>query len=587
MITGIFLVLFSWIILFSIFLVLGYPSAYFLRKQQRGFHTLRSGTWLGLLIGIILILVIGIFVPLRSSTAAIVFALFTALSAIMTLVIVVKSQRPRTVTIHRQLAQWILLGSLAVAVIYLAAAALGPVTNYDSGLYHLGAIKYAGDFATIPGLSNLYFPFGYNTSLYPLGAFLGNGPWAGGGYRLANGLIVFLLVMDLAFRLVGTQKRFRGYSIGTYFLFLAVPTALIPLVSLSDYWVTSPSSDAAVFVVTLISTAYLLDALTTQRNFIINASVSFTAAVILFSLRPTMAVFLVVLTSVVIFRSIRLKAAKRDFVFLAIPAALGLVLLAVQSVRDYILSGWLQYPLSVFSFDVPWKSSDPVWNREPTLGNARNPADIWGSVDGFDWLGSYFSRLPSQWESYLVIVLAAGCLLAFGLVLKLRLHVKWRTLALAEIPLFASITAWFLFTPPTFRFGWGPVFSFFLIFMAFILWPLLAGKADSGSVYTIRRSFLPAISVLLVLIVGFNTSTRFQHSAITERNTWTLGPVEIPYSLAPVVQVPVRNQKLSSGLIVVSPTESDQCWDNYPLCSPIVPPSISLRGASIQDGFLP
>ena len=53
MITGIFLVLFSWIILFSIFLVLGYPSAYFLRKQQRGFHTLRSGTWLGLLIGII------------------------------------------------------------------------------------------------------------------------------------------------------------------------------------------------------------------------------------------------------------------------------------------------------------------------------------------------------------------------------------------------------------------------------------------------------------------------------------------------------------------------------------------------------
>jgi hypothetical protein len=587
MITGIFLVLFSWIVLFFIFLVLGYPAAYFLRKQQRGFHTLRSGTWLGLLIGIILILIIGIFVPLRSSTAAIVFALFTALSAIITLVIVVKSQRPRTVTIHRQLAQWILLGSLAVAVIYLAAAALGPVTNYDSGLYHLGAIKYAGDFATIPGLSNLYFPFGYNTSLYPLGAFLGNGPWAGGGYRLANGFIVFLLVMDLAFRLVGTRKRFRGYSIGTCFLLLAVPTALIPLVSLSDYWVTSPSSDAAVFVITLISTAYLLDALITQRNFIINASVSFTAAVILFSLRPTMAVFLVVLTGVVIFRSIRLKVANRDFVFLVVPAALGLVLLAVQSVRDYILTGWLQYPLSVFSFDVPWKSSDPVWNREATLGNARNPADIWGSVDGFDWLGPYFSRLPSQWESYLIIVLAVGCLLAFGLFLKLRLHVKWRTLALSEIPLFASITAWFLFTPPTFRFGWGPVFSFFLIFMAFILRPVLAGKTDSGSVNTIRRSFLPAISVLLVLIVGFNTSMRLQDSAMTEGNTWTLGPVEIPYSLAPVVQVPIINQKLSSGLIVVSPTESDQCWDNYPLCSPIVPPSISLRGASIQDGFLP
>ena len=587
MITGIFLVLFSWIILFFIFLVLGYPAAYLLRKQQRGFHTLRSSTWLGLLIGIILILILGIFIPLRSSTAAIVFALFTALSAIMTLVIVVKSQRPRTVTTHPQLAQWILLGSLAAAVTYLAAAAIGPVTNYDSGLYHLGAIKYAGDFATIPGLSNLYFPFGYNTSLYPLGAFLGNGPWTGSGYRLTNGLIVFLLVMELTFRLMGVRKRFRGYSVGTYFLLLAVPTALIPLVSLSDYWVTSPSSDAAVFVITLISTAYLLDALTTKQNFIVNVSVSFAAAVILFSLRPTMVVFLVVLIGVVIFQSIRLEVTKRDFVFLAVPAALGLVLLAVQSIRDYILSGWLQYPLSVFSFDVAWKSSDPVWNREPTLGNARNPADIWGSVDGFDWLGPYFSRLPSQWESYMVIMLAAGCLLAFCLVLKIRLHIKWRTLALAELPLFASITTWFLFTPPTFRFGWGPLFSFFLIFMAFILRPLLSGKTNSGNVNTIRRFFLPAISGLLVLIVGFNASTRFQDSAITERHTWTLGPVNIPYSLAPVVQVPIRSQKLISGLVVISPTESDQCWENYPLCSPIVPPSISLRGASIQEGFLP
>jgi hypothetical protein len=123
--------------------------------------------------------------------------------------------------------------------------------------------------------------------------------------------------------------------------------------------------------------------------------------------------------------------------------------------------------------------------------------------------------------------------------------------------------------------------------MAFTLRPLLAGQTNSGTVNTIRRSFLPAISVLLVLIVGFNTSTRFQDSAITERSTWTLGPVDIPYSLAPVIQVPIRNQKLSSGLIVSSPTESDQCWDNYPLCSPIVPPSISLRGTSIQDGFLP
>ena len=58
--------------------------------------------------------------------------------------------------------------ALAAAVVYLAVAALGPVTNYDSGLYHLGAIRYAADFATIPGLANLYFPFGYGNAEFPL-----------------------------------------------------------------------------------------------------------------------------------------------------------------------------------------------------------------------------------------------------------------------------------------------------------------------------------------------------------------------------------------------------------------------------------
>ncbi|MEY3799028.1 MAG: hypothetical protein RLZZ406_329 [Pseudomonadota bacterium] len=35
-----------------------------------------------------------------------------------------------------------------------------------------------------------------------IGAFLGNGPWEGDGYRLINGLLMMLMATDLALRLL-------------------------------------------------------------------------------------------------------------------------------------------------------------------------------------------------------------------------------------------------------------------------------------------------------------------------------------------------------------------------------------------------
>ncbi len=158
---------------------------------------------------------------------------------------------------------------LIIAAVFLAFAALGPVTNYDTGLYHLGAIKYASEYSTITGLANLYFPFGYNTSLYPFAAFLGNGPWGSEGFRLANGLIVAVLICDLVLRLFASRGDLRRLSVGSWILFVAVLIALVPLVALSDYWVTSPSSDAPVMLLTFASCAYLADGLWKHKGTLI------------------------------------------------------------------------------------------------------------------------------------------------------------------------------------------------------------------------------------------------------------------------------------------------------------------------------
>jgi len=580
MITGFILVVLSWLFFLAAVVLLGYPLAYLINLKNHGTAALRNSLWLGTLVSIIAILVIGIFTPLRSPTALVAFGILVIIGANSTIYLMQSNHYDRNFTIHINKTDWFLIAGLAVALAYLALAALGPVTNYDSGLYHLGAIKYAGDYATIPGLANLYFPFGYNTSLYPVGAFLGNGLWNGNGFRLFNGFLILLLVVDLALRLAQTRKAKGKLSTGTYFLLIATPLTLVPLVSLSDYWVTSPSSDAAVLVITLSSVAYLLDALTQKNHLVANSSVSFTGAVIAFSLRPTMVVFLIALSLVLLYRVIRIKSIRR--IYLLIPGILGISLLIIQSARDYLLSGWLQYPLSLISFDVPWLASDPIWNRDATLGNARNPADIWGSVEGFAWVGPYLSRLPSQWETFFVAGLAAMAIALRLLNSKVGKPLRWKTIILALLPVMAGIITWFFFSPPTFRFGWGVVFSFFLILIAFPLKALV-----EKNTFKVTRALTPALSFMLIALVGLNLATRFQSDTITENNTWSVGPISIDFKLSPITPMPIVEQELASDLVVTSPMESDQCWDNYPLCSPIVVPSISLRGQNLQEGFLP
>jgi hypothetical protein len=580
MITGFVLVVISWLFFLAAVVLLGYPLAYLLNLKKHASATLRSSLWLGSLLAVIAILAIGIFTPLRSATALIAFAILLTLGAFTTIYLLRSNRHDRNFSLQINMTDWFLISALGIALAYLALAAIGPVTNYDSGLYHLGAIKYAGDYATIPGLANLYFPFGYNTSLYPVGAFLGNGPWIGNGFRLANGFLIFLLILDLALRVTQKTRPNRKLSTGTYFLFVATPLTLVPLVSLSDYWVTSPSSDAAVLVITLISVAYLLDTLTTKHTVMRDASVSFCAAVIAFSLRPTMVVFLVVLSLVLLYKLIGIKTQRA--VYLLIPALLGIFLLIVQSARDYLLSGWLQYPLSLISFKVPWVAVDPVWNREATLGNARNPADMWGSLEGLSWVGPYLSRLPSQWETYFVATLTALAIVLLVLNTRLEKPLRWNTILLAQLPIVAGIFTWFFFSPPTFRFGWGVVFSIFFVLMAFPLKTLFENKE-----FLVRKFYYPAVTLILVILVGFNLTTRFQVDTVTESNTWSVGPLSIDYKLSPITLMPIVEQELAPDLVVTSPTESDQCWDNYPLCTPSVIPSLSLRDQGLQEGFLP
>ncbi len=586
---GPLLVLLSWSVALVLLVILGLPIA-LLAGRTINAATLRLSIWVGLLVAMVIVLAVNIVMPLRSAGAALIVGC-AVLGALATIVV----RRPSIRGLRRspwarfQLAHpavKLLIGTLLVTIVYLAVAALGPVTNYDSGLYHLGAIKYAADYATIPGLGNLYQAFGYNNSMFPFAAFLGNGPWDGIGFRLANGLILTAMAAELVLRLSA-----RRASVGTYVLVMSVVASWVPLVALSDYWVTSPTSDPAVMVFSLVSLAYLADALRSPANFSRSAAGAFVLALLAFSMRPTMAFFLATVIAVLatqawINAGRRVKVPRVAPLVLAV-GILGAMLLGIQTARDYLLTGWWQYPLSLWKFDVSWLALDPVNTRASTLGTARNPLNYLESAQGWSWVGPWFARLPQQWEFF-----EFSALVLFSVALGIVAHrvtgrrILSRGLLLLLLPSVVSALAWWVVTPPSFRFIWGPLFG-------------LACAASGWFLFLIARARRPlrapdALSLLgagaaiaLISVVSFSTVTRLDYGTMTEERSFSVGNIGIPYYVTPIPKSRTRDVPTSTNLTVRMPEETDQCWDSYPLCTPLVESAVSMRGRSIQEGFNP
>ena len=259
--SGIILVLVTWLIAVVSLISLGLLPALAVSRSQgvasRAWSSvLRRSLWWGLVLASIAVTLINLVAPMQSATAAVIMlALILSLGPPGWVILVRTRSRPAPCLGGR--AGVLLWCSLIASVVYLAAAALGPATNYDTGLYHLGAIRYAAEFAAVPGLANLYFPLGYASVEFPVAALLGNGPWQQEGFRLLNGLIMTMAALEFWWR---SRLRSRLRGPGFYVTGVGILCAWIPLVAMSDFWITSPTQDASVFVLTVVAAGYFSQA---------------------------------------------------------------------------------------------------------------------------------------------------------------------------------------------------------------------------------------------------------------------------------------------------------------------------------------
>jgi len=567
MFTGVLLSLVTFAFAVAIIVALGLPWAGIILRRAPISTYIRHSLWWGLLVLSVLGLLLNQVLPLADWRVPIVIGVACVVSAVAGIAVVIRC--PRRVSFKRPTASVVfLLSSLGITVLVLALRVVGPVTNYDTGLYHLGAIRYAEDFAAIPGLANLFFAYGYATSQWPLAGLLSWSPLGLEGFRALNSIVFILLASDLAVRVLRREKK-----AGTYVAGIGTAVIAFTMLPLGDYWVVSPTQDSHVLVLVVASSAYLSDVLSRQK-WVPSAATAVAIVTSTVLVRSTMVAYAAVVALVVVFVAIR---RRRDATNRQARAAAGVaavwVILAVASgaLRDYRLSGWWQYPLSLVAFDVDWRATDATPERLATLGAARDPANPWAAADSWSWIGSWISRALSTWETY------AALLLIVAGVMGVLVTRPPRRMLLALLPSLVATTFWFLFTPPSFRFAWGPVFTLGVIPLGWSLWQWSRTRDWVATISYFSISAVIALACMLTVFLRID----FAESTSERTSRWV--PVE--FAVVDVARVPTTELEVDSRLRLLMPTTGDQCWDAYPLCTPQPKQSLRLRGAGIGEGL--
>lgn len=578
---GVVLVLLSWALALGSVILLGLAPASVGAVTPSRIDVIRRSLWWGLLAVALYSMIANLFVPLQGRESVLLLVTLIAVMGVLGIRWAKKSTTWRRVRISRT---WMMfLGALGLATGYLALAALGPVTNYDSGLYHIGAARYAAEFPAIPGLANLYFPFGYSSAEFPLAAVMGLTGWAENGFRLVNGFIMILAAADLVFRcLSGDRKP------GRFVLAVGLLASWVPLVGLSDYWVTSPTQDSSLWIITFVAIAYLADAISGRGGWRTDGAVAAVLAILVVLLRPTMVVFAGALVLVVVVVAWRRRGrngrgpALRLLVLVG--ATFGVAALSLGA-RDALLSGWLGYPLSAMPFDVDWRVPDPDQFRVAILGFHRDPSNMWGAAQGWNWAGPWFARLPSQWETFELLGLTLlAILFVVAKVRSASVPGGWRGLALLIAPIAVGILAWWTVSPPSFRFAWGLVFGLPVAIIGWMWWIVASGP--NGAARPSLRIGLPLAASLLASVTLFSITVRFDWASLTGQARWSAA-LSVGVPVAPLPIVAVQPRVLETGLEVVVPISSELCWGEWPLCTPDISPSVAPRGGNLGAGFRP
>ena len=477
---------------------------------------------------------------------------------------------------------------IAYAVLFTAAASLErPVTLYDTSLYHWQTVTWLQNYHIVPGLANLHFRLGYNSSFLLFAALSAQESWKLFSPHIANGFLIAALLgqwIYLSYKNL-KQRRFNP------FLIILIYGALFLQHKFQSGAVNSLSTNLAMALFVLATlTLYFFELLDlneaktdlTPNRFTAIAimSVAATAVTMKLSAIPGAAIFSI-FTLFLFFRA-RKNIVDRIVYFIPF-FILPVFLAAGYFVQVALVSGWLFYPVPAGNLHLPWSMpKDEViaqyhailsWARMPR----HNPAIVLNN--GFEfwfkpWLHHFKDSLEFQLLSFsiplLVTLGVAGSLWARSRDIIIRYYM------LPVVYTIVSLLFWFYFAP-SLRFGSVYFFLLMGITLSLVMHLILLLVKR---IYLSRYTY-PIMLVIISLYAVIYPMKQVEHSIKNIQ--------EIPktYPDYPAVRNIVVDNCSRIPLSVLIPVKGNQCGAAPLPCTPYPHPLRLMKAGKLQSGFIP
>lgn len=544
----------------------GKATTYLLGLERQESRPVTSFVWMGWAFTLLVFQLIHFVLPLKAFVA--IFVLIMGATFAIPQIITAYRRYINQLSMRTLL---ILLGIIAVVLTlcgWIASLSMLSPESYDSGLYHFNKIRWINSFPIVPGLGNLHGRLAFNQSHFEYVAALNLYPFFGHGCSIANSFLFLLTIATFADLLRPVFKRppllVEAHPFQYTSIIIAFPA--LAYLAFSSTGFSSPSPDLTSTLLQL--TMFLMFAqdivewikgerLNAHRAIVL-AIVAVTAITIKLSNLAFSAV-IIGFCIVRVWQTLHIRGAVR----VILPVV---VVILVWGCRGYLLSGAPLYPSTIGYVSAEWAVPrvKVVDEANWVYSWARQPGRHWSHVLGsWEWFRPWTILISEDKEGvvYPLVVAVVFCIITMMLVFvyKKKARVRWSNYAIL-IPVVFGLVYWF-FTAPDPRFVgalfWCLSLSSALLFLSSIQ-SLLK-----------KRSFAGVLCVVFIV-----TNLYFMEFVVTKRYKIKAVSSSGWHSIK---TVPLVRKETSSGLVVFTPEQGDQCWDAPLPCTPYFNSILRLR----------
>jgi hypothetical protein len=459
----------------------------------------------------------------------------------------------------------------------LLMKAAAPTSFYDCGLYYVQTIRWAQEYHVVPGLANLHIRFGNISSWHLLLAAFDRPVFFGGHFDAVGELALFWFLVFHSWNVVRLEGFERYLSLGlagfalwqTHILLSAPsPDLIVGILGMQTLWqfrkflrLWNPRQ------VNQLNTRGL--ALFTQSIFLVQIKLS--------------AIPFLVIALVILFLIAREKWWLRcgQLLFLALVA--GASMLA----RNFILTGYLVYPMWQGPFQPDWSVTSEAIKLylQGVRGFARHilsPAD---AVAGLDY--TYYGSIPfstwfpiwareRSWTDWLTMLSGVGGWLALIQYASGQIRSNfWSKWPLIFYTWLSGMMLLFWFSnAPDVRFGIAILGTGFSYFVAALLFRI------RNQVSSLPIHFSKALLLLASLGLVWLYRDRRSLSAYVFQ-TSRHHEVKLTQFFDSAGRPFYTPENQQNNILI----DGNQCWDSPLPCSEDPIPGLLYRGKTLQEGF--